>query len=205
VAGNGCNPPNASYNTTVEHVADPGTEPPGSDDSAGLFELYDSPAWATCIWGHSIGTSTTARSFLWDFYVYVTGTGYAASELDFYQILGGQRFMMGTQCNRTNDTWDTWNESTQKWIHHASIPCNDILTPDTWHHVVMYLTTNATTNEYTYETFRIDGVDYPLNETLPSHPSTWPDGLIGVQVQLDTNGTGVGVNEYVEEMKAYAW
>jgi hypothetical protein len=205
VTSSTCNPPNANFDKTVQHVSDPGTPPPDSDGSAGLFELEDSPAWATCIWGHSIGTSTTVRNFIWDFYVYVTGTDYAASELDFYQILGGQRFMMGTQCDRAANSWDTWDESSQHWIHNTSIACNDILTANAWHHVVMYLTTDSTTNEYTYKTFRIDDVDYVLNQAQPTHPSTWPDGLIGVQVQLDTNATGDGVNEYLEAMKTYAW
>jgi hypothetical protein len=205
VAGNGCNPPNANFDTTVLHVADPGTEPAGSDDTAGLFELFDGPANATCIWGHSIGTSTAARNFIWDFYADVTATGYANSELDFYQILDGQRFMMGTQCNRPDSSWDTWNESTQHWIHNTSINCDDVLTPNTWHHVVMYLSTDSTANTYTYHVIRIDGVDYPLEQTEPSHPSSWPNGLIGVQVQLDANGSGGGVNEYIEAMKAYGW
>lgn len=200
-----CNPPNANFNTTVLHVADPGTPPAGSDDSAGLFELENGPADATCIWGHSIGTSTTARSFIWDFYVDVTATDYANSELDFYQILDGQRFMMGTQCNRPDSSWDTWNESTQHWIHNPSINCNDVLTANTWHHVVMYLSTDSTTSTYTYHVIRIDDVDYPLEQTEPSHPSTWPNGLIGVQVQLDANASGDGVNEYIEAMKAYSW
>jgi hypothetical protein len=205
VAGNGCNPPNANFNPTVLHVADPGTPPAGGDDSAGLFELENGPANATCIWGHSIETAATARSFIWDFYVDVTATDYANSELDFYQILDGQRFMMGTQCNRPDSSWDTWNESAQQWVHNPSIDCNDVLTPNTWHHVVMYLTTDSTANTYTYHVIRIDGVDYPIEQTQPSHPSSWPDGLIGVQVQLDANASGDGVNEYIEAMHAYSW
>jgi hypothetical protein len=189
----------------VQHVAGPGSPPAAGDSTTGLFELETSPAWATCIWGHSFETDETARSFIWDFYVYVTATDYAASELDFYQILGGQRFMMGTQCERAANTWDTWNESTQHWVKNASIACNEVLTPSAWHHVVMYLTTDSTTNEYTYETIRIDGVDYPLNQTQPTKASTWPDGLVGVQVQLDANASGDGVNEYIEAMNVYSW
>jgi hypothetical protein len=200
-----CNPPNANFNRTVLHVADPGTAPANSDGSAALFELFNSPKWATCIWAHSIGSSTTARQFIWDFSVYVNATDYESSELDFYQILAGHRFMLGTQCNRGADSWDTWNEGTQRWVHNPSIPCSQILTPNKWHRVVMYLSTDSGSRTYTYHTIRIDGVDHVLNQTQPAKASTWPDGSIGIQVQLDANGSGTGVNEYIEGMKAFAW
>ena len=183
----------------------PGSAPPGSDNDAGLFELEDSPAWATCIWGHSIGTSTTVRRFIWDFEVYVTATDYQSSELDFYQIRSGKRFMLGTQCDRAANSWDTWNEGSQHWVQNPSIPCATILTPSRWHHVVMYLSTDSGAQMYTYHTIRIDEVDYPLEQSEPVEATTWPDGLIGVQVQLDANAGGKGVSEYVEAMNVYAW
>jgi len=48
VANSSCNPPNASYNSTVEHPADP-LSLAGSDNISGLFELYNSPPEATVI------------------------------------------------------------------------------------------------------------------------------------------------------------
>ena len=201
-----CNPPNANFNRTVLHVTDPGTtKPANSDGSAALFELFNSPKFSTCIWGHSIGNSTIARHFIWDFSVYVNATDYESSEFDFYQILAGHRLMLGTQCNRAANSWDTWNEGSQHWVHNPSIPCGQILTANKWHRVVMYLTTDSSAHTYTYHTIRIDGVDHVLNQTQPSKASTWPDGNIGLQVQLDANATGRGVNEYVEGMKAFAW
>lgn len=200
-----CHPVSASYDTNVEHVSDPGTSPAGGNDEAGEFRLYDSPANATCIWGHSFATSKTARSFIWDFQIYVDSTDYESSELDFYQILGGQRYMMGTQCDRGKDSWDTWNEGTQHWVANTQIHCQEILGAGAWHHVVLYVSTDSDAGTYTYKTLRVDGVDYVLDQTQPGKSSTWPDGLLGVQVQLDANGSGKGVNEYIDGMKTYAW
>src|SRR5262249_27788059 len=138
-----CDPPNANFNRTVLHVADPGVDPSGGNGQAGLFELYDGPKGAACISGHTIGTPTPARPFIWDFSVLVNGTDYANSELDFYQILSGHRLMLGTQCNRPQNSWDTWNEQKQHWVHHTSIPCKEILSKNTWHRVVMYFSTDA--------------------------------------------------------------
>ena len=186
-------------------MKDPGSEPAGGNGEAGEFSLYDGPANATCIWGHSLATQPSARNFIWDFQIYVDATDYQNSELDFYQILNGQRFMMGTQCDRANDSWDTWNENTQHWVKNTEIHCQEILTAGAWHHVVMYLSTDSGSSTYTYKTIRVDDVDYPLNQTQPGKSSTWPDGLIGVQVQLDADKDGKGVNEYIEGMKTYAW
>jgi hypothetical protein len=205
VASPTCDPVSANYDTTVGHVTDPGTEPAGGNDKAGLFQLYSGPKNATAIWGHSFATSTTARNFIWDFQIYVDATDYQNSELDFYQILDGQRFMMGTQCDRGQNSWDTWNEETQHWVVNSQIHCQDILGAGAWHHVVMYLSTDSTKSEYTYHTLRIDEVDYPLGQTQPGKPSSWPNGLIGVQVQLDANNSGSAVNEYIDGMKTYAW
>jgi len=113
--------------------------------------------------------------------------------------------MMGSQCNRTNNSWDTWSEANQTWIHNTSIPCNQILTAGTWHRVTFYSTADSTTNSYTYHVIRIDGTDYVLNQTQYTKYVGWPEGLIGVQVQLDTNASGAGVNEYIENMQLYTW
>jgi hypothetical protein len=100
---------------------------------------------------------------------------------------------------------DTWSESGQHWIQNASIPCNDVLSPGMWHHVTFYNTVNSSNNTYTYQVLRIDNVDYVLNQTQSAKAVGWPDGLIGVQVQIDTNADGGGVNEYIENMQLYAW
>jgi len=205
VASPTCNPVNANYNATVGHPADP-LVLPGSSGTSGEFQIYQSPANATVVWGQALQTHSTATNFIWDFYVYVTGAHYASSELDLYATLnGGQRFMMGSQCNRGNNSWDTWNEASQTWIHNMNVPCNSVLSPGLWHRVSFYNSIDLASNTYTYRVLRIDGVDYILNQTQPAQHMNWPDGLLGVQVQLDADSSGQAVDEYFENMQTYSW
>jgi len=205
VATSSCDPVSANFNSTPALSSDP-IALSGSDGISGEFQLYQSPAYATAIWGHQVLTQAAARNFIWDFYIYVNSASYGASELDLYTSLNnGQRFMMGSQCNRNNNTWDTWSESGQTWIHNTNIPCNTVLSAGVWHHVTFYNTVNTSNNTYTYQTLRIDEVDYVLNQTQSAKEVGWPDGVIGVQVQLDANFAGNGVYEYLENMQIYAW
>jgi len=135
----------------------------------------------------------------------VNSTNYNGSELDLYTTANGETFMMGSVCNRPANSWDTWNSATQTWIHNPNIPCNDLLTPDVWHHVTFYSTTDTSNNSYEYHVIRIDDVDYVLNQTQYAKDEGWADGWVGVQVQLDTNASGAGVHEYLESAQIYAW
>ena len=64
---------------------------------------------------------------------------------------------------------------------------------------------NTSNNTYEYHVIRIDNVDYVLNQTQNAQETGWPDGGISVQVQLDDNSSGAGVNEYLENVQLYAW
>ena len=132
-------------------------------------------------------------------------TNYNGSELDLYATAKGQEFMMGSICNRPGNSWDTWNNATQEWIHNTNIPCDDILTANAWHHITFYSTVDTSNNSYQYHVIRIDNVDYVLNQTQHAAATGWPNAIVGVQVQLDANSSGTGVNEYLESAQLYAW
>ena len=93
----------------------------------------------------------------------------------------------------------------QGWIHNKEIRCGDLWTPDAWHHITFYSTVNSLAGTYEYHVVRIDGVDYVLNETAYAAGYGWPDGNVGIQVQLDTNASGLGVNQWLENVQLYAW
>jgi len=204
VASSTCNPPNANYNPTVEHPPDPAPLA-GSGNISGEFELLNSPAWADVIWTKNLLTNANASNFIWDLYLYVNSTNYSGSELDLVTTANGQEFMLGSVCNRPGNSWDTWNTATQQWTHNTNIPCNTLLTANTWHHITFYSTADTSNNSYEYHVIRIDNVDYVLNQTQYAAATAWPNALVGVQVQLDTNASGAGVNEYLESAQLYAW
>ena len=199
-----CSAPNASYNPTVEQVADPAPLA-GSYNLSGLFQLYSSPPLATVVWTKNLLTDANVSHLIWDLYLYVNSTNYNATELDLLTTANGQAFMMGSSCYRPANSWNTWNNATQQWIRNYNIPCNDLLTPDAWHHITFYSTVDTSNNTYEYHVIRIDNVDYVLDQTQNAQESPWPNGNVGVQVQLDTNASGAGVNEYLESAQLYAW
>jgi len=169
------------------------------------MEIYRDGKWANALWWHSMGAQNNATNLLWDFYVYTDSAAVnnaQALEYDAYQFVGGWNYMIGTECNYAAGVWDTWNENTQHWLH-TSVPCKKF-SPNQWHHIQMYLTTNHTNHTYTYHTFVIDGQVYNLNQTQPAKYLAWADN-IGAQWQLDVNASGAGFHEWVDNAKLTVW
>jgi hypothetical protein len=203
VAAN-CKFTSANYNPTVQHGRDPASLA-GSDGIDAQFQLFNSPAWATVIWGHALMQNINVKKFIWDMWVYVDSTNYYSSEIDFYQSgYNGQRLMIGSQCNRQQDVWDTWDESAQKWIA-TNIPCNAAFSAGHWHRLTYFLGTDPVANTYTYYALRVDGIDHSINQTYYGKYAGWPQGMVGVQIQIDANASGAAVNESIESMQLYAW
>jgi hypothetical protein len=204
-----CNPPDANYNPNVVQVPDP--QPlAGSSKVAGEFQLFNGPIWNNAVWINNLYTNTSLTNYIWDLYVYVDSTNYNGSELDLYTTAnGGLRFMIGSFCNRAGNSFDTWDSNPpagqKSWVHNKQIPCATLWTPNGWHHITFYNTVDFASSTYEYHTIRFDGVDYVLNQTQSAGGSGWPDGNVGIQVQLDTNASGLGVNQYIENIQVYSW
>ena len=169
------------------------------------MEIYHDGKFSNALWWHKMGANDNATNMLWDFYVLLDSaslTNAQALEYDSYQFVGGYNYMVGTECNYAAGVWDTWNEVTQKWLH-TTVPCKKF-TPNTWHHIQMYVTTNHSAHTYTYKTLVVDGVVYNLNQTQPAKYLAWADN-IGVQWQLDVNATGGGYHEWVDKATFTVW
>jgi hypothetical protein len=200
-----CNPPSASYSATVGHPADPAPLA-GSDNISGLFQVFNGPPWADTIWTKNLIAGANVDHFIWDMYLYVNSTNYNGSELDLVMTAnGGQEFLASAVCDRPINMLKVWNNGTQAWIPEASVPCDDILTAKSWHRITFYSTANISRDTLDFLMVRIDNVDYMLNQTVSTEATGWPDGAVSVQVQLDTNASGAGVNEYLESSQVYAW
>ncbi len=175
-----------------------------SMDGASM-QLYRSGVWGNALWYKKLGAINSATRFLWDFYFMVDDASLRsgqALEFDAFQFVGGFNYMIGTQCNYGSGTWDTWNEATGHWLH-TSIPCPKF-SPNTWHHVQWYMTTNHSNHTYTYVTLVVDGKSYTLNQTQPAKYLAWGDNL-GAQWQLDVNATGGGYRMWVDKAKLTVW
>ncbi len=170
------------------------------------MEIFESGSWSNALWYRKMGAHNSATNFLWDFWVQLDGPSVNAAqtlEYDAFQFVGGYNYMIGSQCNYAAAVWDTWNESTQKWLH-TSVPCKKFAA-GTWHHIQWYMTANHSNHTYTYKTLVIDGVAYNLNQTQPAkYLVGWTDN-VGVQWQLDVKASGTGYHEWVDNATFTIW
>lgn len=168
-------------------------------------EFYIDGAWDDGLWYNKLGAHNDAHNLLWDFYFLVDNnsrTAAQALEFDAFQFIGGYNYMIGSQCNYAAGVWDTWDEATGRWIH-SPVACVQF-TPNVWHHVVWYVTTDAAKHQYTYVTLYVDGRAYPMHITGNAKNNGWGDNM-GVQWQLDVNGTGVGYSEWIDNATLTVW
>jgi Big-like domain-containing protein len=177
--------------------------PPSRDGASA--EFFNSGVWANALWWRHLGAHDNVRNFLWDFYFYVDGNSPSATqalEFDAFQFVSGYNYMIGTECDYGSGLWDTWDEGAGHW-YHTSVGCPKF-SPNTWHHVQMYLTTNISSHQYTYVTLVVDGNVHPINITRNAKYLGWSDNL-GVQWQLDVNASGQGYHEWVDQATLTVW
>ena len=176
---------------------------PSRDGSA--MEFYNSGRWDNALWWQKVGANNNVHNFLWDFYMYVDSAsqnGAQALEYDMFQFVGGYNYMIGSQCDYGQGKWDTWDEASGHWMP-TSIACSKF-SPNTWHHIQWYVTTNTSSHKYTYVTLVVDGHSYPVNVTRNAKNLGWSSN-VGVQWQLDMNASGQAFHEWVDEATLTIW
>jgi hypothetical protein len=170
------------------------------------MELYRDGVWANALWIRKQGANNGMTHFLSDFYMMVDQaslTSGQALEYEAYQFVGGWNYMMGTQCDYGRGVWDTWSEASGHWLP-TNIPCPKF-SPNTWHHIQWYVTTNHTDHSYTYVTLVVDGKAYSVNNQKQyAKYLAWGDNL-GNQWQLDNNAVGSGFHQWVDKAKLTVW
>lgn len=172
--------------------------------SGGSLEMYaDGPSWSNVLFMDTMLGTNPNSHFLWDFWVYHDPAAEAhfwSSEFDFWQVVGGKEFMIGSQCDFGDGYWATWDSQGNRWVLNG-IPC--LHWTAGWHHVQWYLERiNAT--QYRYDTLVFDGQAYGFNQTWNFNSTTWPD-MIGVQYQLDQDPSGTPLHEWVDKVTLTQW
>ena len=114
----------AGTNTTGNYWMAPFQSQPSLSGSS--REMYaDGPSWTNVLFiDTDLGTSSNSH-FLWDFSVYhdtADESHFWASEFDFWQVLGGKEFMIGSQCDFGDGYWSTWDSEGGRWVLNG-IPC----------------------------------------------------------------------------------
>ena len=168
-------------------------------------QVFNSGVWANALWWKKVGANNNVSNILWDFWVQVDDNAAHAAqalEYDAFQFVGGYNYMIGSQCNYGAGKWDTWDETAGKWVH-SNITCNKF-SPNTWHHIQWYVTTDTSAHTYTYHTLVVDGQSYNVNITHHAKNLHWGDNM-GVQWQLDVNASGQAYHEWVDHASLAVW
>jgi hypothetical protein len=192
----------AGTNTAGTYWMAPSQSQPSLSGSS--LEMYaDGPSWSNVLFMDTMFETSSNTNFLWDFWVYHDPAAEAhfwSSEFDFWLVLGGKEFMIGSQCDFGDGYWSTWDSQGGRWILNG-IPCPH-WTPG-WHHVQWYLERISPT-QYRYDTLVFDGQPYGFNQTWSTNDTTWPD-MVGIQYQLDQDPSATPLHEWVDKVTLTMW
>lgn len=159
------------------------------------------------------GTDTTVTNFLYDTWIYLANpsSDIANLEFDMNQVMSnGQTVIYAVQCDGYSNTWDyTTNAGTpeafnDEWLH-STAPCNPrAWTTNAWHHVQMTYSRDSEGN-VTYKAVYLDGVEQPLNATVPSSFALGWGSVLLTNFQVDGLGGYGSVTAYLDNLTVYRW
>lgn len=173
--------------------------------SGSSTEVYNSGIGFDSLWYWHLGAEDAVTNIELDFYLMVDGgstTTTQAMENGPQQYAGGYKYSMTMQCEYANQIWRVWDQSAKGWKA-TTVPCPK-WTPNVWHHVQMYITTDHVNHAETYQILVVDGVSHPLGLTYGVTNVGFADNL-GFQFQLDNNGTGGAVHEWLDNVTFTVW
>jgi hypothetical protein len=160
------------------------------------------------------GADTYSSNFLYDGWVYLgAGASNVANlEFDMNQVVAnGQTVIYGFQCDSWSKTWDyTANLGTayipnDTWIHSTAACSLQNWAPNTWHHVQIQYSRDASGN-VTYQSVWLDNVEQDLNVTVySSFALGWsPTLLSNFQVDGSTSSS-TNSSVYLDNLTIYRW
>ena len=170
-------------------------------------------------------------NFLWDFWFYIPTTTLnselQALENDLYQTVkmsdGVHEFMFGSQCDYATNQWQFWlpKNGTLTWMNAGLSPCQ--FSTGTWHHATYFLqrvtpatgyqkipasfnSSDDSNSSLRFGTLTVDGNTMYLGglaDSVVTNPP-WAQ-VLGVQHQLDSDVSGVKIEEYVDNESVVTW
>jgi hypothetical protein len=208
-------------NWRVKH--DPGT----SGSSVGSMTLVTDPSvsgeaaqfntsftdWGGELYSQTYATDANATNFLYDAEVWIeAGSAIGNLEMDNNQVIpDGDTVIYAFQCAGDTNTWDysenagTPAEPVVKWMQ-SNQPCNPAdWTPNAWHHVQVSYSRDDVGN-VTYNAVWLDGVEAPINATVPSAFTLgWAAGVLVTNFQVDGVGSSGSSTLYLDNLTLYRW
>ncbi len=159
-------------------------------------------------WGNDPGPS----NFFYDGWVYLTSSAsnILNLELDMNQVTSnGDTIIYGFQCDGGSQTWDytenagTPTQPNDQWIHSHAFCNASQWTPNTWHHVQISYSRDDSGN-VTYNSVWLDGLESPLNVTVPSEFSLGWQSTLLTNFQVDGNHSGSNT-VYLDNLTISRW
>lgn len=159
------------------------------------------------------GQDSGPSNFVYDAEVWIAaGSTIGNLEMDNNQVISnGDTVIYAFQCAGDTNTWDySENAGTRanpvvKWIP-SSQSCNPAnWTKNAWHHVQIQ-TSRDDVGNVTYHSVWLDGVEYPINQTVMSAFSLgWASADLIANFQVDgTSGSGSSTL-YLDKFTMYRW
>jgi hypothetical protein len=203
---------------------DPAT--PGSTD--GSMSLVDDPSlsgetanftttfsnWGGELYSVSYAKDPNATNFVYDAEVWIEeGSVIGNLEMDNNQVIAdGDTVIYAFQCAGDSGFWEysensgTPKSPVVKWVK-SNQPCDpEKWTPNEWHHIQIS-TSRDTVGNVTYNGVWVDGVEAPINETVPSAFTLhWAAGDLMANFQVDGKGAAGGSSTvYLDQFTMYRW
>lgn len=158
--------------------------------------------------------NTSVQNFVWDGWVYLTSSSnqLANLELDVNQTMpNGETMFAGVQCDGWTGQWaytsniGSVNSPQMSWIKASGTSCNpQKWSQYTWHHVQFSLSRDSS-GYVTYHAVWLDGVETPLNATVPTAANDGWGPAINTQFQIDGYGSSGHVTAYLDDLKISMW
>jgi Chitobiase/beta-hexosaminidase C-terminal domain len=194
-------------NGSMSLVSDPSL----SGEAAQFDTNYTS--WGGVLYSQTYGVDPNAHNFLYDGEVWIeAGSSIGNLEMDNNQVIAdGDTVIYAFQCAGDTNTWDySENAGTPaapvvKWVP-SKQPCNPAQwTPNAWHHVQITYSRDDVGN-VTYQSVWLDGVEAPINETVPSAFTLgWAAGDLVSNFQVDGPAAGGSSTLYLDDLTIYRW
>jgi hypothetical protein len=175
--------------------------------SSSSTELYNEGDGFDTLWYWHLGAQDQATNLEFQFSLMVDDNSLVegqAFENGPQQYIDGYKYSMTIQCEYPKQMWRVWDQAGRGWKS-TSVACPQ-WTPNVWHTVQMYITTDHVNHTETYHSLVVDGQLYPLEMTIGVTNVGFESNL-GFQFQIDNkNGsTGPGVHEWIDNVSLTVW
>jgi len=172
---------------------------PSIDGASEEFWIGGDTPYTNALWWKEVTPQSGATHLVYDTYLYyVNPDAPEALEFDVNQVVGGYRYIFGTQCNYGRGAWDVWDTANHYWVH-TGIGC--WFSPYEWHHITWEFARSG--GQAVFVAVTVDGQKSYLNWSF------WPMGEGGSELnlafQMDGNYRQTDYSVWLDKVSLNVW